>query len=31
VTGQGKPGYYSVKVGILEVNLSAYDLAVIDD
>ena len=31
VTGKGKPGYYAVKVGILEVNVSAFDLEVLSD
>jgi len=26
ITGSEKPGYYTVKVGLLEVNVSAYDL-----
>ena len=30
VRGTGKPGYYSVKVGQLEVNVSAYDLDKLD-
>ncbi|MEE2789984.1 MAG: hypothetical protein VX589_21760 [Myxococcota bacterium] len=31
IAGRGKPGYYSVKVGVLEVNLSAFDITALGD